>query len=256
MKRRNCSALDEEQNRDYKRKSEPFPVLTGNGKEKWEYKMKCEPCWCWQGTEPSGWNLADSAGNPQGGWLLVEGIHLEIWVANGTRIHTEIQGKFLKFPQSCNHFNSPKNDVKSSLGYFHVTGTLPMSLNCIFKFWGKHERNFHVEISPGIPQGNEAEISTDKVPLHFPWISAGELWGNFRRDNPLEFPHKSAWKSGGGDGSPTGKVEYKIKIEHCLDPVVIMKQNIKWLLWPAWSPNWVLKNSKFSLNDKSTCLVL
>ena len=45
-------------------------------------------------TLPIGQNLADSAGNPQGFWLLVEGIHMEIWVVSETRIHTEIQGKF------------------------------------------------------------------------------------------------------------------------------------------------------------------
>ena len=47
-----------------------------------------------QQTTPSGQNLADSAGNPQGFWLLVEGIHVEIWVVSETRIHVEIQGKF------------------------------------------------------------------------------------------------------------------------------------------------------------------
>ena len=49
--------------------------------------------------------------------------------------------------------------------------------------------------------------------------------------------------------SPAGlgreqKVVYKMKIEHCLDPVVSMKQNIKWMAWPAWSPNWILKKYK------------
>ena len=34
-------------------------------------------------------------GNPRGLWLLVEGIHMEIWVVSETRIHVEIQGKFL-----------------------------------------------------------------------------------------------------------------------------------------------------------------
>ena len=46
-------------------------------------------------TEPSGQNLADSMGNPRGFWLLVEEIHAEIWVVSETRIHMEIQGKFL-----------------------------------------------------------------------------------------------------------------------------------------------------------------
>ena len=44
---------------------------------------------------PSGQNLADSVGNLRGFWLLVEGIHAEIWVVSETRIHVEIQGKFL-----------------------------------------------------------------------------------------------------------------------------------------------------------------
>ena len=44
---------------------------------------------------PSGQNLADSVGNPRGLWWLVEGIHGEIWVVSETRIHMEIQGKFL-----------------------------------------------------------------------------------------------------------------------------------------------------------------
>ena len=38
---------------------------------------------------------------------------------------------------------------------------------------GKRGRNIHIENSPSFPQGNY-------------------------EDNPLEFPHKSAWKSGGG----------------------------------------------------------
>ena len=32
-------------------------------------------------------------------------------------------------------------------------------INSISKFWGKHKGNFYVNISPGIPQGKEAEIS-------------------------------------------------------------------------------------------------
>ena len=43
---------------------------------------------------PSGQNLAESVGNPRGLWLLVEGIHAEIWVVSETRIHVEIQGNF------------------------------------------------------------------------------------------------------------------------------------------------------------------
>ena len=127
---------------------------------------------------PSGQNLADSVGNPWGLWLLVEGIYAEIWVVRETRIHMEIQGKFLnrgwnerEFPQTCKHFYSPKkNDIKSSLEYFHITWTLPMSLNCDSKFFrqargkfphgditkdftGKGGGNIYREISPSFPQG-------------------------------------------------------------------------------------------------------
>ena len=78
--------------------------------------------------------------------------------------------------------------------YFHTTGTLPMSLYCILQFWGKPEGNLPAEISPGIQPRKEAEISTYKIPLHFPRISAGKLSWNYHRDDPLQFPHKSAWK--------------------------------------------------------------
>ena len=134
--------------------------------------------------------------------LLVEGIHVEIWVVSETRILADIQGSFQigvkirgKFPQTCKHFNSLKNDIKSSLGYFHITGTLPMLLYCILKFLGKHKANFHVEISPGIPwerrqkyphrtfpfispkypQGNYAEISTGMIPMNSPKNPCGNL---------------------------------------------------------------------------------
>ena len=76
-------------------------------------------------------NLANSVGNPRGLWCLVEGIHGEIWVVSETRIYVEIRGKFLmgvemrgKFHQPCKHFNSPKNDIKSSLEYSHITWTI------------------------------------------------------------------------------------------------------------------------------------
>ena len=67
-----------------------------------------------------------------------------------------------KVPLTCKHFNSPKNDIQSSFGYFHRTVILNMSLNCFLKFFRETRGggNFHDEISPGIPQGKEAEIST------------------------------------------------------------------------------------------------
>ena len=46
-------------------------------------------------SKPSGQSLADSVGNPRRFWLLGEGIHTEIWDVSETRIHVEIQGKFL-----------------------------------------------------------------------------------------------------------------------------------------------------------------
>ena len=80
-----------------------------------------------------------------------------------------------KYPQTFKHFNSPKNDIKSSLGYFYITGTHPMSLNCNFKFLreargkfllgniptdstGKGGGNIHIEISPTFPLNFRREI--------------------------------------------------------------------------------------------------
>ena len=75
-----------------------------------------------------------------------------------------------KFPQTCKHFNSPKNDIKSSLGYFHITGILPMSLNCIIKireistqkypqeFHEQGGGNIHIENSPSFPLNFRREI--------------------------------------------------------------------------------------------------
>ena len=122
--------------------------------------------WIWK--EPSGQNLADSVGNPQGLWLLVEGIHIEIWVVSETRIHVEIQGKNYiigvgmrgKFPQTCQHFDSPKNDIKS--------------------------------------QGNSPSFH-----LNF----RREIKRNVRRYDPLEFPHTPInlrGNLGDMDGSPAG----------------------------------------------------
>ena len=56
--------------------------------------------------------------------------------------------------QTCKHVNSPKNDIKSSLGYFHITGTLPIKLYCILKFWG--------ETQGKSPRGNIPRDSTGK----------------------------------------------------------------------------------------------
>ena len=73
-----------------------------------------------------------------------------------------------KFPQTNKHFNTPKNEIKSSLAYFHITGTLPMSCNFILLFegrvtdlstwkypqgfYGKGGRNIHMENSPLFPR--------------------------------------------------------------------------------------------------------
>ena len=58
---------------------------------------------------PSGQNLADSAGNPEGLWLLVEKIQMEIWVVSEARILCGNSGGNFqigvemggKFPQIC-----------------------------------------------------------------------------------------------------------------------------------------------------------
>ena len=144
---------------------------------------------------PGGQNLADSAGNPRGLWLLVEGIHMEIVVVSETRIYMEIDGKFKigvemrgKFPITCKHFNSPKIDIKSSLGYFHTTGTISMSLYCNLNFEGnkskistwKYPRGFQRErrgrytrrkfplISPKFPRWTYEEFSTGMIPWNSP----------------------------------------------------------------------------------------
>ena len=92
-----------------------------------------------------------------------------------------------KFPQTCKPYSSPKNDIKSSLGYFHITGTFPRSFNCIFLIFREARENFHVEISPGkggvnihietspsFPQGNYEEISAG-----IPQNIRVEIWGKW-----------------------------------------------------------------------------
>ena len=66
------------------------------------------------------------------------------------------------FPQTCKHFNSPKNDIKSSLGYFHIT-------------WKYPRRKFPF-ISPEFPQGNYEEISPGMIPWNSPINLRGNLW--------------------------------------------------------------------------------
>ena len=81
-----------------------------------------------------------------------------------------------KFPQTCKPYNSPKHDIKSSLGYFHMIGILPMSLNCILKypqgFYRERSRKYpHRKfsfISPEFPQGNNEEICTGMIPWKSP----------------------------------------------------------------------------------------
>ena len=109
-----------------------------------------------------------------------------------------------KFPQTVKHFNSPKNDVKSSLGYFQITGTLPMSLNCILKNLRKARVKFPAEISPGIPQGKEAETPHSK----FPFISPEFPQGNHEESSAGMIPWNSLINPRGNlgsvDGSPAG----------------------------------------------------
>ena len=105
---------------------------------------------------------------------------MEIWVVSETRFHVEIQGIFLnrvemrgKFHQTCKQFGSPKNDIKSSLGYFHIIEIPPVSLNCILKFLreargkiprGNIPRDFHRERKRKYPHR--------KFPFISPFISA------------------------------------------------------------------------------------
>ena len=82
--------------------------------------------------------------------------------------------------------------MTSTLGYFHITGTLTTSLNCVLKFLrdstGKRGGNIHKENSPlfppGVPQGNQEEILAGMIP----WNSPINLRGNL----------------GNVDGSPAG----------------------------------------------------
>ena len=152
---------------------------------------------------PSGQNLAASTGNLRGLWLLVEGIHMEIWVVSETKIKAEIQGNFQigvkmrgKFPQTCKHFNSPNNGIKSSLVYFHTTGPFLCHYIVFWNFEGnlrkisrwKYPQGFHRErrwkyphrtfpfISSTFPLGNYEEVSTGMIPWTSPTNPRGNLW--------------------------------------------------------------------------------
>ena len=85
-----------------------------------------------------------------------------------------------KFPQTFKHFNSPKNDIKSSLGYFHITGTLPMSLNCILKFLREAQGKF--------PRGNIPRDSTGKGGGNIHIENSPSFPLNFRREIMRKFP--------------------------------------------------------------------
>ena len=155
---------------------------------------------------PSGQNFADSLGNPRGLWLLVGGIHADIWVVSETRIQKEIQRIFFKsglkwegsFPQNCKHFNSPKNDNKPSLWYFLIT-------SYVIKFHLKIFEGSTREISMRkYPQGFLRERRQKYPHRKFRWISAGKSWGNFCKDDSLEFPINLCGNEGGVDGSPAG----------------------------------------------------
>ena len=97
-------------------------------------------------------------------------------------IGVEMRGKF---PQTCKNFNSPKNDIEWSLGYFQTTGTLPMSLNRILQFGGKHERNFHVNIP---------RDSTGKGGRNFHIENSPSFLLNFHREIMRKFPQ--GWSPG------------------------------------------------------------
>ena len=73
-----------------------------------------------------------------------------------------------------------------SLGYIHITETLPMSLIKLhFKFFEGSTR----EVSTRkYPQGFHRERRRQYPHRKFPFISAGKSWRNFRREDPPEFP--------------------------------------------------------------------
>ena len=73
-----------------------------------------------------------------------------------------------KFTQTCKHFNSPKNDIKSLLGYFHLTGTIPLSFNCILKFL----------------RGARGKFPCGNIPLDSAWKGGG----NTHIENSPSFP--------------------------------------------------------------------
>ena len=129
--------------------------------------------------QPSGQNLADSVGNPRGLWLLVEGIHGEIWVVSETRIHVEIQGKFYKSKlkwegsftkpvniliyqrMTSNHHRASHdwdpsyiilNDIGRDIGMIYILNDIGM-----ISFW---TILLHFEIF----EGSMREISTRKYP--------------------------------------------------------------------------------------------
>ena len=99
-------------------------------------------------------------------------------------------------PQTCKHLNSPNNDIKSSLGYFHISWTFPMSLNCILKILGEAQGKF--------PCGNIPRDSTGKIGKYphrkFRFISPEFPQGNYEEISAGMIPWNSAinpWKSGG-----------------------------------------------------------
>ena len=63
----------------------------------------------------------DSAGNPRGLWLLVERIHVEIWVVSETRNHAEIPGNFQIGVEMRGKFPKPvKNLIHQRMTSNHV----------------------------------------------------------------------------------------------------------------------------------------
>ena len=104
-------------------------------------------------------------------------------------------------PQTCKHLNSPNNDIKSSLGYFHISWTFPMSLNCILKILGEAQGKF--------PCGNIPRDSTGKYPHRkFPFIPHEFPEGNYEEFSAGMIPRKSPLNPDGNlgdvDGSPAG----------------------------------------------------
>ena len=143
-------------------------------------------------------------GNPRELWLLVEGFHVEIWAVSETRIHMEIQGKFL-------HQGWNEKEVSPNLSTFQFTKEWHKIITGIFLHnW---DPSYVIKLQFEIFEGSTREISMWKYRQGFhrerrqkyPHRKYPSFPLNFRREIMRKFPQgwshgiplKSAWKSGG-----------------------------------------------------------